>query len=299
MKGIYRKRGDDCLRRAWALLLAVALALLGAAWAESAEEPQTAYRALLIGEQHYESDDVADRAGAIHTTQGMADMLDSLSMDYETQTETDIGAARALQAITEAFAGARASDVSMFYINCHGYYENGVAWVLFSDGSKLTAGDLESALRQVPGTIVVIVDACNSGGFIGEDARNFAQGFSDSFSGASVASGLRLSKYKVICSSGLEQQSYRLGFEGATEGESIGTVLARSLCEGAGWDFIGDKQSAMRADADFDGTVTLADMAVFLKQRVAWYLDQTGGDYEQTVQVYPENDGFVLFRRDR
>ena len=75
-------------------------------------------------------------------------------------------------------------------------------------------------------------------------------------------------------------------------------MLARSLCEGAGWDFIGDKRSAMRADADFDGTVTLGDMEVFLNQRIEWYLDQTGGEYQQNVQVYPENDGFVLFQRE-
>ncbi|MDO4355126.1 MAG: caspase family protein [Clostridia bacterium] len=289
------------MRRLLAGLLVAALALCGAAWAETAAPSgaEIRYRALLIGEQTYESDDVGDRAGAIHTAQGMADMLNQLSMDYDVQLETDIGAARALQAISEAFSGAQPSDVSLFYINCHGYYQNGVCWVLFSDGSTLTPGDLESALRQVPGTVVVIVDACNSGGFIGEDARDFAQGFTDEFSGEALASGLRMSKYKVICSSGLEQQSYRLGFDGAADGDNIGTVLARSLCEGAGWDFIGDKRSAMRADADFDGTVTLADMAVFLKQRVRWYLDQTGGDYEQTVQVYPENDGFVLFQRDQ
>ncbi len=289
------------MRRLLAGLLLSVLALCGAAWAETAapSEGEPRYRALLIGEQTYESEDVSDRAGAINTAQGMADMLNQLSMDYRVQTETDVGATRALQAIGEAFSGALSSDISLFYINCHGYYQNGVCWVLFSDGSTLTAGDLESALRQVSGTVVVVVDACNSGGFIGEDARDFAQGFTDAFSGDALASGLRMSKYKVICSSGLEQQSYRLGFDGTSDGESIGTVLARSLCEGAGWDFIGNKRSAMRADADFDGTVTLADMAVFLKQRVRWYLEQTGGDYEQTVQVYPENDGFVLFQREQ
>lgn len=289
------------MRKAMALLLALALAWASMAWAETAEEPASpiAYRALLIGEQSYAGEDVSDRKGAIHTTQGMADMLGSLSMDYDVRVETDIGASQALEAIREAFSGARPEDVSLFYINCHGYYQNGVAWVLFSDGARLTAGDLEAALRQVPGTVVVIVDACNSGGFIGEGAREFPAAFVDGFSGATLASGLRMSKYKVICSSGLEQQSYRLGFDGATDGENIGTVLARSLCEGAGWDFIADKRTAMRADADFDGMVSLADMAVFLRQRVTWYLDQTGGEYEQTVQVYPENDGFVLFQREQ
>ena len=283
--------------RKWLIcVIALCMAFLSAG-AEMTEAP--VYRALLVGEREYATDEVADRDGAIHTAEGMRDMLLSLSMDYRVQLASDIGADELLTAIDEAYAGAQAQDVSVFYINCHGYYENGVAWLLFTDGSTLTAPDLERALRRIPGTIVVIVDACNSGGFIGRTEENFGAGFVDSFSGAAVASGLRMSKYKVICSSGAEQQSYRLGFNGAPEGsESIATVLARCLCEGAGWDLIGDKRSAMRADVDFDGTVTLSDMAEFLDQRIEWYLGQTGGTYEQNIQVYPENDGFVLFLRE-
>lgn len=282
--------------RRWLALLIAALMLAAPALAEQAD---TQYRALVIGEQNYVPEEVSDREGAIHTSEGMRDMLLALTMDYRVQAEADIGADRALQAIGEAFDGAREADVSLFYINAHGYYENGIAWLLFSDGSMLTAQDLERALRKIPGTVVVIVDACNSGGFIAEGEMGFSSGFTSAFAGKTVPSGLRLSKYKVICSSGLEQQSYRLGFAGAEGGaEAIGTVLARCLCEGAGWDFIGDKRSAMRADANFDGTVTLGDMQIFLDQRIAWYLDQTGGEYAQNVQVYPENDGFVLFRRE-
>lgn len=284
------------LRKWLIVLLALCLSVISAG-AEMSEFP--VYRALVIGEREYASDDVADRDGAIHTAEGMRDMLLSLSMDYAVQMRSDIGAEEALQAIDTAFAGAQPQDVSLFYINCHGYYENGITWLLFSDGSTLTAPDLESALRRVPGTIVVIIDACNSGGFIGRSELDFGEGFVHAFGGASVASGLRMSKYKIICSSGLEQQSYRLGFAGAPQGsESIATVLARCLSEGAGWDLIGDKRSAMRADVDFDGTVTLSDMAEFLDQRIGWYLDQTGGTYEQNIQVYPEGDGFVLFRRE-
>lgn len=282
--------------RRWIALLLFALLLPLTAAAEPA---QPVYRALVIGEQNYMPEDVSDRDGAIHTAEGMRDMLLSLSMDYAVQLETDIGADAALAAIETAFAGAQDGDVSLFYVNCHGYYRSGVAWLEFSDGSALVAGDLERALRNVPGTVVVIVDACNSGGFIGAGETEFPSGFTDAFAGAAVSGGFHSSKYKVICSSGREQQSYRLGFAGADVSEStIGTVLARCLCEGAGWDFIGDKRSAMRADADFDGVVSLSDMQVFLDQRIEWYLAQTGGAFEQNVQVYPENDGFVLFRRE-
>lgn len=283
------------MRRWIAWILAAVLLSLPAL----AEQTAPQYRALVVGEQEYVPEDVSDRAGAVHTAEGMRDMLLSLSMGYSVALEEDIGADRLLAAIDETFAAAKMQDVSLFYINCHGYYTNGVAWLLFSDGSTLTAPDLERALRQVPGSVVVIVDACNSGGFIGAAEMDFAAGFTDEFAGRGVSGGLRLSKYKVICSSGLEQQSYRLGFAGAEgSAESIGTVLARSLCEGAGWDFIADKRSAMRADTNFDGVVTLGDMQEFLGQRIEWYLGQTGGAYEQDVQVYPENDGFVLFSRE-
>lgn len=284
------------LRKWLVCMLALCLSVISAC-AETAQTP--VYRALVVGEREYAAEDVADRDGAIHTAEGMRDMLVSLSMDYSVLLKSDISADEMLSAIETAFAGAQPQDVSLVYINCHGYYENGVTWLLFSDGSTLTAPDLERALRKIPGTIVVIIDACNSGGFIGRSELDFSEGFVHAFSGASVASGLRMSKYKIICSSGLEQQSYRLGFAGAPQGsESIATVLARCLSEGAGWDLIGDKRSAMRADVDFDGTVTLSDMAEFLNQRIGWYLDQTGGTYEQNIQVYPEGDGFVLFQRE-
>lgn len=43
-----------------------------------------------------------------------------------------------------------------------------------ADGSRLTAQALELALRQVPGVVVVIIDCCQSGAFIGK-----TQGFCD------------------------------------------------------------------------------------------------------------------------
>ena len=128
--------------RRWLMLMLVLLLALPAQ-----AEAATQYRALVIGEQNYDSDDVADRDGAIHTAVGMRDMLLSLSMDYTVQLRSDVGADETLMAIDRAFSGAGAEDVSLFYINCHGYYQNGVAWLLFSDGTTLTASELERALR--------------------------------------------------------------------------------------------------------------------------------------------------------
>ena len=83
----------------------------------------------------------------------------------------------------------------------------------------------------------------------------------------------------------------------------MATVLARALCDGAGWSIGLARRAALRADADYDRRITFNEIAQYAARRVCWYLDVAGdlagasASYVQNVQVYPQGDPFVLLGR--
>ncbi len=83
----------------------------------------------------------------------------------------------------------------------------------------------------------------------------------------------------------------------------MATVLARALCDGAGWSVGNARRAALRADLDYDRRITLSEISQFISRRVTWYLNVAGelagasAPYVQNVQVYPQGDPFVLFGR--
>lgn len=261
------------------------------------------YRALLVGEQSYPFREDTQRNGSENSVNAMGALLESAKFEsggYSVRTASDLSRAELIAEIRACFSGATEQDVSLFYITCHGNYTGGMSFLELSDGSSLSARDLERELRRIPGTVVVLIDCCGSGGAIGaaSDALAFAQGVTGAFSGAAI----RGSKYKVLASAGLDQDSFRLALNEEAEQGLMATVFARALCDGAGWDMDRDTRGTMGADADFDGQVTLQELYQYMTRRVNWYLkiasQLTGEDYEQSVQLYPQGDPFVLYARD-
>ena len=217
------------------------------------------------------------------------------------------GARKTLAAIRTAFAEAEEGDISLFYITCHGYYAHGMSFFELYDGSVIAARDLERELRKVPGTVVVIADCCGSGGLIGRayptSMEDFNRGIVQVFSGYVGAPSFAGSKYKVIASASLDQDSYRISFDENVTESDMATVLARALCDGAGWSLGGSRRAALRADADYDRQITFGEIGAYLVRRVPWYLNVAGElagastPYTQNVQIYPAGDPLVLFGR--
>ena len=197
--------------------------------------------------------------------------------------------------IAEAFAGAKDTDISLLYINCHGTYENGVAYLRLHDESRMTVDQLEAALREVPGKIVVLLDFCQSGAFIGAggEFERFTGSAQAVFSGGTA---LTAGRYTVITSASADEDSYRRAFSSAPAEESTAAIMGRSLCEGAGWDLIYDRSVTLKADADRDKRITVQEIYEYTRKRVMHYLE--GTDVTQTVHVYPEGDQTVVFGRE-
>ena len=267
------------------------------------EEAAPRYRALLIGEQLYHEDVNKVRTGAINTVQSLSEMLGELKRDgqgYETTMLLDTTRAEAVATLRKTFEGAGEQDVSLFYITCHGYYVGGMSYLQFHDGSMLSAYDLERELRRIPGTVVVMIDCCGSGGVIGEatSLEDFNKGIVSVFSGMQGESPMRRTKYKVITSASLDEDSYRISFDEDLSESAMATVFARALCDGAGWDITRARRAALRADTNMNRSITLQELYQYTSRRVGWYLQLVGGKYAQNVQVYPEGDPFVVFERE-
>ena len=272
-------------------------------------EPAAAkLRALIVGQQMYQESVNTVRVGSINTAQSVASMLQSQNVDgesYETTVLLDSTREETLSAIRTAFADAREGDISLFYITCHGYYAHGMSFFELYDGSVIAASDLERELRKIPGTVVVIADCCGSGGLIGQASslEDFNRGIVQVFSGRIGSPSFAGSKYKVVASASLDQDSYRISFDENVTESDMATVLARALCDGAGWSLGSARRAALRADADYDRQITLNEIGLYLSRRVAWYLNVAGElagsstSYVQNVQVYPLGDPTVLFGR--
>ena len=258
------------------------------------------YRALLVGEQSYPFGVNAERRGSGNSIRAIAGLLNSgrfEGTDYAVRTGEDLSRAELIAEIRAAFRDAGEQDVSLFYITCHGSYTGGMSFLELSDGSALSVRDLERELRRIPGTVIVLIDCCGSGGAIGAASERaaFAKGITGVFSGAAI----RGSKYKVIASAGLDEDSFRLAFNQDENAGVMATVFARALCDGAGWDLDRSALGTIGADSDYNGRITLNELAVFMQERVDWYLKRaselTGETYRQSVQVYPAGDPFALF----
>ena len=245
-------------------------------------------RALVVGEQNYEDGRV--RLGGLNTAQGVSDALRAQAaagFDYTVTMGMDLTREALLKAVQAAFEGAREGDLAIVYINCHGDYD-GVAYIELRDGTRLTADQLYAILEKIPGRVMVIVDCCRSGAFLGAGAGDaFARAMSDAFS-ASGGSPLMQGKFIVMTSASAWEDSYRRSFTAETEEASMATILARAMCEGLGWDLIGDRTCTLKADADKDRIVTAQELWAYTRKRVMYYL--AGAGVTQTALFWPEGD---------
>ncbi|MBO2517645.1 MAG: hypothetical protein CW338_10355, partial [Clostridiales bacterium] len=165
------------------------------------------------------------------------------------------------------------------YISTHGVYnpEGDPAYMLVLSNGRyeyyLDCRDLRAMLDEIPGTKVLVFDACNSGYVIGKGG--------DLNAAAACFSG---PDYKVITSSGCEENSFYWKTVASRFGSTGSSFFCSAFCDGIGIN------GSCPADADRDGRVTLGEMHRYL-------YDNYGA---ATPRVYPQNDdSFVLFVYDR
>ncbi|MHC1786299.1 MAG: caspase family protein [Christensenellales bacterium] len=266
------------MRRLACLLLVLALLPLG--WPSGASgQGAPRLRALLVGADRFSSH--PDTAPAARNNlQHLASALRCDVRGYERirlslNEALDDEAFKALAA--SSYSGAKAGDVSLFYISTHGFYDTDqdpmTFSMLLSDGDSeyyLTARELHAALAPVPGLKVLIIDTCFSGALI--DRGLPGEGLRSLFTNAD---------FKVITASGGSEPSF-LWSTGSGDIRG-GSYFADTLAAGV------SGEGGYAADRNRDGTITLAEAH-----------DHLMGNYAAaTAQVYPAQDDMPLLVYDR
>jgi len=275
-------------------------------------ESSSVYRAFLVGVGDYlyfpDTHGNTDLPSPPYDVDRMHDILNHSSSGFSLINELiNLHATKSaiLNGIANTFLGADSDDVSYFYFAGHGINDSGVSYLCPTNvsyysplSSYISTNELESALSAVPGTKVVIIDSCHSGGFIGKQigeeeisATAHAQEFNDNVINVFILRDLTSSEYKVLTSC----HSYQVCVELVpSEGDPFG-LFSGVLCEGCGYDYYTHPYSA---DGNGNSEITLHEAYTYTYEMVnAMTVDLNdlyGWDIDQDTQVYPLNSDFII-----
>ncbi len=240
------------------------------------EEQSATSRALLIGIDDFVTQE-STYPSSTNNVYAMQSVFQKAIDPFEvllTASEPISTVERLQEMINEAFSHATADDVSYLYISTHGVYDplqGPEPYLLLSDGiteEKLTPALLHDALSDILGTKVLLIDACNSGAFIG---KGMVQ--------ASQTSYFEGEDFKVITSSGAMEESWYWSDSSQAQGAFyFSQIMAQGMSPTTGF----------ASDQNRDGQITLAELYDYLLQNHA----------ASTPQVYPQVDDFVVFAYD-
>lgn len=254
--------------RLLALFLCLTMAC-GASFAqEAADSPAPVLRALLIASDDFVTQPdttpssynnvVALRRALLYDSRGYQRIKVSVNQALDQQAFLDLVAA--------AYEGAKATDINVFYLSTHGIQQEGSGdfFALLSDGEKetlLSGAGIHAALQTVPGTKIVILDACYSGAAINKGMNS-----------PQVTSRFAGPEFKVLTSAGGLEPSF-LWTDGAGTVQG-GSFFAQALTEGI------SASGLYAADVNKDGTITLNEL----------YTHQLKAYGASTPRVYPLED---------
>ena len=280
-------------RTASVLIMALALVFLtsGLVGAEYLERPN--YRALVIGNYDYghpqdNLDGVREDLIRLENMFGHQYFEENQTLDLRIEENlTGLGIFRAIE---EAFKDNAPNDISYIYYGGHGSIVEGESALVGVNKAGVTVSQLERSLRDRPGKFIIIIDACNSGGFV-DDSQDYPLDEFEQFNyGVSRAffprtrSVLRQDKYMVITAASKGQ----LSFEEYRPGWGKGGVFTREFLRGSGYNgnFLADKNQ--------DGLVDLDEIYSYIDRnmkRRPW--DRSD------VQIYPEASKFTVASRKK
>ena len=264
------------------------------------------YRALLVGIGDYTGEDMdlmsptysIDRMYKIFNQCGFGISDVGFSVINELK-DLDATGSAILNEIASTFSGADNDDVSYFYYTGHGYWREGTSYLCPADAtsifSLISVNKLEKALSAIPGTKVVILDTCHSGGFIGkgkvevtiaeEELESFNDEVINVFSQCQSKELLATNQYKVLTSCSYNQLSWEIYpiVPGVFDPYSIFTKALSIGCGYSNYNY--------PADTNVDNKVSLQEAYLYVKD---WVIQNGWGFLQQDVQVYPDVSDFPI-----
>lgn len=260
------------------VIACLALFLPGSALAaESGGDGVTKYRSLNIGIGKYETSGLTLSPGPENDALAMRNAMKQSG--YKSALKITNSNANSLSKIrsyiNKQFASADADDVNVLTYSGHGAYVDGRAVLALTLDEYVTADQLAESFSDIKGTVILIIDACNSGGLIGRSVQSdsdFASDFCSEFSSVrSRSSALTNSRFKVLCASRTEQTSLQSSSRG---------IFSANIAYGIGIDIFDSSYKEFAADANGNGVVSLNELYNFV------YKSQP----TTSCCVYPQND---------
>ena len=270
----------------------------------SAEPNPVVRRALLVGVGDYQYfPDIygnEDLPAPPFDVDMMHSTLNNSSSEFSSFTELiDLQATKdaIINGISDAFSEADNDDVSYFYFSGHGTRANNTSYLCPTEvnyfspvTAYLSVDELEDALSAIPGTKVIFLDSCHSGGFIGkgkenennilkEELINFNNDVINVFFGDNSKGLLTTNQYKVLTSCRYDQVCYEI----IPGEENPYGVFTRALCSGCGY------YGGYFADTNSDTKVSLQEAYLYIIDWVQDYFRDL-----QDVQIYPNNSTFTI-----
>ena len=178
-----------------------------------------------------------------------------------------------LNGIASTFADADENDVSYFYWCGHGSVMGGMPVICPTDfnftlQSSISVDELEIALSAIPGTKVVILEACHSGNFIDKNIGDFNDLVIEVFSQL----GINKDTYQVITSCKGHQVCWQYG--------GIYTYFTQAVYEGC---------QNLTADVNEDGIINLTELHEYV---IDWV--EANCSKNQDTQMYPDGSTFPI-----
>lgn len=269
------------------------------------------YRAFCVGIGDYENSgpDDGDLQGPPYNVDRMIDVFNHCKFGtdevvFSTPVSLkDLNATKTaiISGIASTFYGADENDISYFYFSGHGAYGEGfsTSYICPTDadssiGSVISVDELESYLSSIPGTKVVILDSCFSGGFIGkgkeeiifskEDLESFNDEIINVFSQAQSKGLLITNQYKVLTASHYDQPSYEVLVPLHPKDNEPYAIFTAAFCNGCGYD-----DGVYYADSNLDTKITLDEIYEHIRDFIIYVFG-----FDQNVQVFPENSNFTI-----
>jgi len=245
---------------------------------------EVVYRALCVGVGDYIQGSDNDLSAPPYDVDKIRQILEQCRFGTSNATFSNI------------ISGADSDDVSYFYFSGHGSLVGNTSYICPADmtsfvDSAISVNELENALSSIPGTKVVFLDSCHSGGFIGkgveemqiskEKLKSFNDEVINVFSQAQSKGLLTTNQYKVLTSCHYYQECMELSPVTPGDFDPFG-VFTLALCEGCGY------SGNYPADTNMDTKVSLQEAYLYVRDWVFSYR------ISQDVQIYPDNSTFTV-----
>ena len=276
------------------------------------------YRALLIGNNDYPGTENDLAGGPYFDVIMMENALSRSSLNGIKYTDiTDLADLSASQIISAIAAmknkGIDSNDVTLFYYSGHGGQmapTEADTGIVGADNYLINVPVLKAYLDTIPGTVIVILDSCFSGMFIGKNGvvtksaaafnpKSFNQVIGGAFT-EPQAKGLTTSKYHVITASRKNETSMNVYFGSTSDGYRVYVGLCTYYLACAGGYNLGDQTAnVLYADANSDKIATIKEVYDFADYYVDKYvLNANNPKITQDMQYFTTNTSFPIFGRN-